>query len=124
MKGVASSGKAAYFTALFPYVVLLILLIRGVTLEGAADGILFFIRPDFKRLLDPQVFTFTKPQQIYSSLSLYWITNLSGHFNIFDNICLKVWYAAVTQCFFSLSVGFGPIIMNASYNGFRHKIYR
>jgi SNF family Na+-dependent transporter len=36
----------------------------------------------------------------------------------------QVWYAAVTQCFFSLSVGFGPIIMNASYNGFRHRIYR
>lgn len=55
MKGVASSGKAAYFTALFPYVVLIILLIRGVTLEGAGTGILYFITPDFARLKDPKV---------------------------------------------------------------------
>lgn len=35
-----------------------------------------------------------------------------------------VWYAAVDQSFFSLSVGFGSIIMFASYNDFRHNVYR
>jgi len=52
---VASSGKVAYFTALFPYVVLITLLVRGVTLEGASDGILYFIRPDWPKLLDASV---------------------------------------------------------------------
>ena len=37
---------------------------------------------------------------------------------------IQTWYAAVTQCFFSLSVGFGPIVMFSSYNPFRHNIYR
>jgi solute carrier family 6 amino acid transporter-like protein 5/7/9/14 len=46
-KGVKSSGKVAYFTAIFPYVVLLILLIRGVTLKGAWKGIKFFIEPQW-----------------------------------------------------------------------------
>ncbi|XP_018015984.1 sodium-dependent nutrient amino acid transporter 1 [Hyalella azteca] len=36
----------------------------------------------------------------------------------------KVWYNAVTQSFFSLSVGFGPVIMYSSHNDFRHNIYR
>ena len=52
---VASSGKVAYFTALFPYVVLITLLVRGVTLEGASEGILYFIRPDWPKLLDASV---------------------------------------------------------------------
>lgn len=37
---------------------------------------------------------------------------------------VQVWYAAVDQAFFSLSVGFGVIIMLASYNDFRHNVYR
>lgn len=36
----------------------------------------------------------------------------------------QTWYAAVGQCFFSLSVGFGPIVMFSSYNQFRQNIYR
>lgn len=35
-----------------------------------------------------------------------------------------VWYAAVTQVFFSLSVCFGNIIMYSSYNRFGHNVYR
>ena len=33
---------------------------------------------------------------------------------------LQVWYAAVTQSFFSLSVGFGTLTTYSSYNKFRH----
>lgn len=55
IKGVASAGKAAYFTALFPYVVLVTLLVRGVTLPGAVDGILFFITPQWDKILDVKV---------------------------------------------------------------------
>ena len=54
-KGVASSGKSAYITALFPYFVLFILLIKGFTLPGAMDGILFYIKPDFSALLTMKV---------------------------------------------------------------------
>lgn len=54
-KGVASSGKVAYFTALFPYVILIALLARGVTLPGSLEGILFYIRPQWEQLLNVNV---------------------------------------------------------------------
>lgn len=55
VRGVKSSGKAAYFMALFPYIVLITLLVRAVTLDGAVNGIIFFLRPQWAELLSPKV---------------------------------------------------------------------
>lgn len=54
-KGIQSSGKASYFLAMFPYVILLAMLVRAVTLDGAATGILYFIRPNWAKLADAKV---------------------------------------------------------------------
>uniref|UniRef100_A0A1Q3FYH5 Transporter n=1 Tax=Culex tarsalis TaxID=7177 RepID=A0A1Q3FYH5_CULTA len=89
IRGVKSAGKASYFLALFPYLVITILLVRACTLPGAINGIVYFLKPQWDKILDP-----------------------------------KVWYAAVTQCFFSLSICFGNIIMYSSYNKFRHNVHR
>jgi solute carrier family 6 amino acid transporter-like protein 5/7/9/14 len=50
IKGVASSGKVAYFTAIYPYVVLIVLLITGAMKDGATDGMWYFIRPQWSKL--------------------------------------------------------------------------
>jgi SNF family Na+-dependent transporter len=83
IRGVHSSGKVVYFTATFPYLILLILLVRAVTLpgklffsnvsslrrffslmliigfflhfEGASLGIEFYMIPDWDRLKDIHV---------------------------------------------------------------------
>lgn len=55
VRGVKGSGKAAYFLALFPYVIMVALLIRGATLPGAGQGVLFFIEPQWGELLNPEV---------------------------------------------------------------------
>ena len=55
IRGVKSSGKVAYFLALFPYVVLITLLIRGATLPGAGEGILHFFEPKWEELLNAEV---------------------------------------------------------------------
>jgi len=47
--------QVAYFTATFPYAMLTVLVVRGVTLDGAIDGILYFIVPDFNKLANPDV---------------------------------------------------------------------
>lgn len=50
--GVKSTGKAVYITATLPYIILFFLLIHGISLEGATDGILYFITPTFEKLFD------------------------------------------------------------------------
>ncbi|KAI9589591.1 hypothetical protein GQX74_007759 [Glossina fuscipes] len=47
VKGVKTAGKAAYFLAIFPYVILITLLVRAVTLDGAIDGIIYFLKPNW-----------------------------------------------------------------------------
>nr|XP_031828165.1 sodium- and chloride-dependent betaine transporter-like [Nomia melanderi] len=52
-RGLHQSGKIIWFSALFPYVVLFILLGRAVTLDGAGDGLLYYVTPRWKELLAP-----------------------------------------------------------------------
>lgn len=47
--------QVVYFTATFPYLILVMLLIRGVTLEGAWKGIYFYLTPQFDHLLSSKV---------------------------------------------------------------------
>jgi SNF family Na+-dependent transporter len=51
-RGVKLSGKIGYFTAIFPYFVLILLGVRGAFLDGAAIGIEYYIKPDLKKLLE------------------------------------------------------------------------
>lgn len=47
--------QVVYLTATFPYIMLLVLLVRGITLPGAGRGIIYYLKPDIGRLADPQV---------------------------------------------------------------------
>ncbi|KAK5918257.1 hypothetical protein CgunFtcFv8_003036 [Champsocephalus gunnari] len=88
-KGIKSTGKAAYFTATFPFIMLFVLLIRGVTLPGAMDGIIYYLYPDISRLSDPQVWMDAGTQIFFSyAIGLGFLTSL-GSYNTFNNDCYK-----------------------------------
>ncbi|KAH3838902.1 hypothetical protein DPMN_112319 [Dreissena polymorpha] len=96
-----------YFTATSPYVFMFILLIRGLTLEGAMDGIKFYLIPDFSRLTDPQVWVDAGTQIFYSySLSLGTLAAL-GSYNRFNHNSFRdaLLFAGVNS-FTSLLAGF------------------
>ena len=47
--------QVVYFTATFPYVIIFIILVRGVMLQGSAKGIEYFIKPKWELLKEPKV---------------------------------------------------------------------
>ena len=49
--------QVVYVTAIFPYIVLLVLLIRGLTLPNSTQGIIYFLKPQWYRLGDAKVKT-------------------------------------------------------------------
>uniref|UniRef100_A0A9J8B6P7 Transporter n=2 Tax=Cyprinus carpio TaxID=7962 RepID=A0A9J8B6P7_CYPCA len=88
-KGVKSTGKVVYFTATFPYVMLLALLIRGLTLHGALKGVVFNLYPEPARLSDPQVWM-EAGTQIFFSYSVCFGTLISlGSYNQYNNNCYR-----------------------------------
>ncbi|KAM8728473.1 sodium- and chloride-dependent GABA transporter 2-like [Acanthopagrus schlegelii] len=88
-KGVKSSGKVVYFTATFPYVMIFALLIRGVTLPGAIDGIRFYLSPDPTRLADPQVWMDAGSQIMFSYAVCIGCLPALGSYNKYNNDCYK-----------------------------------
>ncbi|XP_044034685.1 sodium- and chloride-dependent neutral and basic amino acid transporter B(0+) isoform X2 [Siniperca chuatsi] len=89
IRGIKSSGKVVYFTATFPYAVIVILLIRGVTLEGASNGIEFYIgsQSNLTKLTEAQVWKDAATQTFYS-LSIGWggVMTLASYNNFHNNM--------------------------------------
>ncbi|XP_038849160.1 sodium- and chloride-dependent transporter XTRP3-like [Salvelinus namaycush] len=69
VKGVKSTGKVVYFTATFPYLVLIIYLIRGVTLHGAINGVKYMFTPKMEQLANPTTWI-NAATQVFFSLGL------------------------------------------------------
>lgn len=106
-KGIASSGKVVYFTATFPYIVLFILLIRGVLLEGAGEGIKYFLKPDWTKLGKAEVWV-AAATQIFYSLGIGFGSLIAfGSYNKFHNDVVRDAVSlAITNCVTSLLAGF------------------
>ncbi|KAM9758512.1 sodium- and chloride-dependent GABA transporter 2-like isoform 1-T1 [Menidia menidia] len=88
-KGVRSTGKVVYFTATFPYLMLVVLLARGLTLPGAMDGIAFYLYPDPTRLVDPQVWMDAGAQVLFSFGICQGSLTALGSYNQYNNDCYK-----------------------------------
>ena len=67
--GLGRVGKVLIYTVPLPVVLILILVVRGLTLEGAATGLNYYLSPDWSKLANPQVWL-AAYGQIFFSLSV------------------------------------------------------
>ncbi|KAG7172289.1 Sodium-dependent neutral amino acid transporter B(0)AT3-like 2 [Homarus americanus] len=106
MKGIVASGKVVYVTAVFPYLVLIIFLCRGLTLRGMSDGITHLFTPKWEKLEDPVVWL-EAGTQIFFSLGLAFGGLIAfGSYNPVNNNCLRdAVLVSITNCFTSMLAG-------------------
>ncbi|XP_052094515.1 sodium- and chloride-dependent glycine transporter 1-like isoform X3 [Mytilus californianus] len=88
-KGVKSVGKVVYVTATLPYVLLTIVLVKGLTLDGSIDGVILYLKPDFSKLLKLQVWMEAAIQVFYSVGATWGPLFTMASFNKFKNNCLR-----------------------------------
>jgi len=108
IKGIKSSGKVVYFTALFPYAVLIILFVMGMTLEGSGKGIRFYIMEiDYSKLGEAKVWK-DAAVQIFFSLSASWGGLIAlASYNRFHNDTLRdSLIVSLGNCLTSFFAGF------------------
>ncbi|MCX7703730.1 MAG: sodium-dependent transporter [Planctomycetota bacterium] len=68
-KGVKNVGRVVLITVPLPWLMLVVLTIRGLTLEGASTGINYYLAPQWEKLFDPSAWL-AAYGQIFFSLSL------------------------------------------------------
>ncbi|XP_017115970.1 sodium- and chloride-dependent glycine transporter 1 [Drosophila elegans] len=107
IRGIKSVGKVVYFTVPFPYILLFILLVRGVTLPGAWSGIKFYLYPEWHRLLDLKVWA-DAAVQMFFGIGPGWggLVNMASFSNFRNNAKNQSILIVSVNVFTSIFAGF------------------
>lgn len=82
-------AQVVYFTSLFPYVVLTIFFIRGITLKGAGAGLIHMYTPKVEKLANPTVWLDAATQVFYSFGLAFGSLIAFGSYNTPKNNCVR-----------------------------------
>uniref|UniRef100_A0A2K5W7N9 Transporter n=1 Tax=Macaca fascicularis TaxID=9541 RepID=A0A2K5W7N9_MACFA len=121
-KGVKTSGKVVWITATLPYFVLFVLLVHGVTLPGASNGINAYLHIDFYRLKEATVWIDAATQIFFSLGAGFGVLIAFASYNKFDNNCYRdALLTSSINCITSFVSGFA-IFSILGYMAHEHKV--
>jgi NSS family neurotransmitter:Na+ symporter len=105
-KGTKSVGRVVMITMPLPILLILVLAVRGMTLPGSLEGILFYITPNFRALFDMQVWN-AAISQIFFTLSISFgiMIAYSSYAEKMD-IKKNAWVIAIVNSLISIVAGF------------------
>jgi len=113
MFGVKISGKVMYFAVLYPYFALFCLFVLGCTLPGAANGVRFYLEPDWSKIYNPTNLRGAVEQLFFSSsLAMGGMIAYSSYNEFRDNFYRDAIIVIFIDFFTSLLAGFAvfPIL--------------
>ncbi|XP_076823755.1 sodium- and chloride-dependent GABA transporter 3-like [Clavelina lepadiformis] len=106
-KGIKWSAKVVYVTATFPIILITIVMIRGVTLEGASIGIYYYLKPNMTQLENPEVWIAAATQVFYTSAVCTAVLTTLGSYNKYNqNFIRDVTMISISNSFASFLCGF------------------
>ncbi|KAJ8042618.1 Sodium-dependent serotonin transporter [Holothuria leucospilota] len=106
-KGIRGSGKVVWVTATLPYICLVVLLIRGVSLQGAGQGITYYLKPRWELLLDAGVWVAAATQVFFSLGPGFGVLLAFASYNKLHNNCYRdTLVVSAINCFTSFFSGF------------------
>ncbi|XP_054711235.1 sodium-dependent nutrient amino acid transporter 1-like [Uloborus diversus] len=106
VQGTDSLGKMSYFTAVFPYLVLGALLGISLKEKGSWEGIVYFFKPDLKKLLEIKVW-YKACEQSFFSLAIGYgnIVMISSYNKFRNNVYRDAIIISVLDTFTNLLAG-------------------
>ncbi|CAH8680904.1 unnamed protein product [Schistosoma rodhaini] len=114
-----------YVTALLPYVFIIILLVRTALLDGASNGLIHYLKPDWSKLTDMTVWSDAGTQIFFSySIGLGVLTAFGSYnkiqHNSFRDCCLfalaNTFTSLLSGCVIFCTLGYMSYISNIPLN--------
>ncbi|XP_071087647.1 uncharacterized protein [Haliotis cracherodii] len=107
LKGIKSSGKISYIIVTLPYIFIMVLLIRGITMDGNLDGIKYYVTPRWELLGKPVVWA-DAATQVFFTLSTCWggLSTLSSYNKFHNNIYRDTILVVLGDTLMSVMAGF------------------
>lgn len=104
--GVKTVGKVVYATVILPWIILIVLIFRGITLPGALTGLSYYLTPDFSALTDPVVWINAYAQMFFTlSIGFGIMIAYSSYLPKKADIINNAFIIGLANCFTSFLAG-------------------